>query len=75
MFPSHLCFLRVLTIAHGAEETRETKHVVTMEVSDEDLADLARSDAALLHLDLRSLTTVNYPHITIICNTRFYQGL
>ena len=40
--------------------------MVSVEVSDEDLADLARLDGTLLKLDLRTLATVEYPDASVI---------
>ena len=40
--------------------------MVSVEVSDEDLGDLARLDGTLLKLDLRALATVEYPDTSII---------
>lgn len=41
--------------------------MVPMQVGDEDLGDLSRLDAALLNLYLRSLSTVEYPDLSIVC--------
>ena len=40
--------------------------MVSVQVSDEDLGDLARLDRTLLKLDLRALATVEYPDTSII---------
>lgn len=41
--------------------------MVPMQVGDKDLGDLSRLDAALLNLYLRSLSTVEYPDLSIVC--------
>ena len=46
--------------------------MVPMQVGDEDLGDLARLDAALLNLYLRSLSAVEYPDLSIVCGDSVY---
>ena len=41
--------------------------MVPVKVGDEDLRDLAGLDAALLNLYLRSLATIEYPDLPIVC--------
>ena len=60
-------FLRVLAIAHGAQETGQTEEMVPVQVGDEDPGYPARLDAALLNLNLRSLAAVEYPDLSIVC--------
>ena len=45
--------------------------MVPMQVGDEDLGDLSRLDAAFLNLYLRSLSTVEYPDLSIVCMAVF----
>ena len=41
--------------------------MVPMQVGDKDLGGLSRLDAARLNLYLRSLSTVEYPDLSIVC--------
>ena len=44
--------------SHGADETRQTKHVIAMVVGDEDVSDACHSQPHALHLHLCSFAAV-----------------
>lgn len=62
----YFCLLRVLTISHGAQQSWQTKQMISMQMCDEDLGDLPWLDTAPLDLNLRTFSTVEYPHTPII---------